>query len=235
MKSDDVLTFIYRFVISKEESKDFNIVLDRLTLQQMNKNEGPYPEWAGLDFNKCANCPLDVAEHPHCPVAVSLIDTVEYFKNCISFDEVDVYLKAPNRDYMTHISMQEGLSSMIGLLMATSGCPHMEMLKPMARFHLPFAEEDETMYRVITMYLMAQYFVNRRGGAPDWELKNLAGMYDNIRTVNKHFVQRLSKIKIKDASLNALIKLDCFAISVAFTIDQNLMEEYESLFGAFLD
>jgi hypothetical protein len=32
-------------------------------------------------------------------------------------------------------------------------------VKPMARFHLPLASEEETIYRATTMYLLAQYFL----------------------------------------------------------------------------
>ena len=34
-----------------------------------------------------------------------------------------------------------------GLIMATAGCPWTDRLRPMARFHLPFATEAETVYR----------------------------------------------------------------------------------------
>ena len=37
--------------------------------------------------------------------------------------------------------------------MALSGCPVLEQLKPMARFHLPFASVEETIYRAASMYL----------------------------------------------------------------------------------
>ncbi|NIR25577.1 MAG: hypothetical protein GWN77_01085, partial [Gammaproteobacteria bacterium] len=63
---------------------------------------------------------------------------------------------------------------------------------------------------------------------------NLVGLYDEVRKVNKHFVQRLTNIRVRDASLNALVKLDCFAMSVEFTVKQGLVEDYRQLFAPFL-
>jgi len=50
--------------------------------------------------------------------------------------------------------------------------PIFEKLKPMVRFHLPFASIEETKYRAISMYLLAQYFLYQQGSQPDWDLKN---------------------------------------------------------------
>ena len=57
--------------------------------------------------------------------------------------------------------------------MATSGCPHMDFFKPMARFHLPLANAEETVYRATSMYLLAQYFLQREGKEADMELEGL--------------------------------------------------------------
>jgi hypothetical protein len=124
---------------------------------------------------------------------------------------------------------------MVGLRMATSGCPAFERLKPMVRFHMPFATSEETAYRALSMYLFAQYIIYKRGGGnPDWDLKYLDSMYDRIREVNKYVVTRLQNIKVKDASLNALINLDCFAISVKFSINLEMIDEIEYLFAGYM-
>ena len=62
----------------------------------------------------------------------------------------------------------------------------------MVRFHLPFATREETMYRVVAMYLMAQYFRQRNGLEPDWEMADLVHMYEDVTVVNKSFVDRLN-------------------------------------------
>ena len=119
--------------------------------------------------------------------------------------------------------------------MVTSGCPIMEKLKPMVRYHLPFATLRETQYRVMSMYLLAQYFLYKRGMEPDWDLTNLVKIYDDIRIVNKNFSQRLAHIKVEDATLNALVKLDMFAQHISFSIDRNVLDEMECLFNAYFE
>jgi hypothetical protein len=91
----------------------------------------------------------------------------------------------------------------------------------------------ETQYRVMSMYLSAQYFLYRQSKTPDWELKNLIKIYDDIQIVNKAFSQRLSRIKMKDAILNALVKLDIFAKHISFSRDKNVLDEMECLFNAY--
>jgi hypothetical protein len=230
----DTLTFSYVFILGDGRKKEFNVRTDGSTMNQIVSGDGPAPDWTALTFHQCSNCPLDATAFPQCPAALSLVDVVDFFHDDISYDEADVFIEAPVRNYSRHISLQEGISSLVGLLMATSGCPHLEKLKPMARFHLPFADDYETTYRNLSMYLLAQYFISREGGSPDWELKGLVGLYDDIRTVNKHFVQRLTNIQVKDASLNALVKLDCFAMSIDFTVNQGMIDDYREMFGPFL-
>jgi hypothetical protein len=146
-----------------------------------------------------------------------------------------VRIATAERQYVKECSLQEGMSSLIGIYMVTSGCPVMAKLKPMVRYHLPFSTLDETRYRAISMYLLAQYFLARKGRAPDWALQRLVQFYEEVSTVNKHFFQRLTQIRVEDASLNALIRLDAFASTIAFTIDEHLLDELEQLFKAHFE
>ncbi len=143
-------------------------------------------------------------------------------------------VQTPQRTYMKHTSLQEALNSLIGIYMPTSGCPVLERLKPMVLFHLPFATLEETNFRMMSMYLFAQYFIFKEGGKPDWEFKNLITMYNDIRIINKNFCNKLTKIQIKDASINALITLDCFAFSVSYSIDTDKHKKLKQLFTAYL-
>jgi len=48
-----------------------------------------------LTFNQCANCPLDAADHPHCPAALQMASAVELLKSALaSFDTVGVTVYA---------------------------------------------------------------------------------------------------------------------------------------------
>jgi len=60
-------------------------------------------------------------------------------------------------------------------------------------------------------------------------------IYDDISQVNRAFARRLLSINPKDASLNALVSLDCFANVTAFSIVRDSLKEMEYLFQAYLD
>ena len=64
---------------------------------------------------------------------------------------------------------------------------------------------------------------------------NLIKIYDDIQIVNKYFFKRLSEIEIKDATLNAIVKLDMFAQHVSTSIDRNVLNEMESSFNAYFE
>jgi hypothetical protein len=102
----------------------------------------------------------------------------------------------------------------------------------MARFHLPLASEEETAYRVASMYLLAQHFVGEAGGAPEG-LEGLTRMYDAVHKVNVAVSKRLRAATKTDSSVNALVMLDLFAIGIPFGIDEAL-SKIRALFGGYL-
>jgi hypothetical protein len=116
--------------------------------------------------------------------------------------------------------------------MATSGCPVLDFLKPMARFHLPFANMEETMVRSISFYLLRQYFNKKKGIETDFDLGGLENNYAEIAMVNKGIVARISKlIENGDADQNAITLLDCFALMLGMEI-QSQLDGLEYLFEA---
>jgi len=233
--SDKTITFNYKFKFGSGLEKEFNVKLDKKTLNLMVTGQESYPQWTELTFFKCPNCSLDENQHSFCPIAINLVGLIDFSRDMISYKEVDLLIQSEERGYIKHTTLQQGISSLVGIYMVTSGCPIMEKLKPMVRHHLPFATLRETKYRMISMYLLAQYFLYRRGREPDWELKNLVKVYDDIQIVNKAFSQRLAHIKIEDATLNALIKLDMFAKYISVSINRDVLDEMECLFNAYFE
>ena len=230
---EKIVTYHYKFTLSNDIEIKFNIKLDNKTLNLIQTNKKSPPKWTNLNYFKCPNCSLDETKHKFCPIAINLIDIINCFKNYVSYKEVDVLIETKARKYMKHTTLQKGLSSLIGIYMVTSGCPIMEKLKPMVRYHLPFATTEETKYRVISMYLLAQYFLYKQGKKPDWELEKLVKIYTDIHIVNENLCKRIADIELEDSNINALVILNCFADSVTFSIDKNLLEEIESLFNAY--
>lgn len=231
----DSLKFAYTFQYAEGTQSRIELEVDPKTMNLIPEPQPSFPKWTELGFNQCPGCKLDPRLDPHCPVAVNLLIPVSVFKDSVSYDDADIIVEGPERTFFKHTSLQEAVSALVGLCMATSSCPAFQKLKPMVRFHLPFATPDETMYRVLSTYLLAQYIKTKRGGKPDWDLKELDEMYDKIRVVNKHMVQRLREVAVKDASLNALVNLDCFAISVKFSINLENIEDIANLFVAYTD
>jgi hypothetical protein len=224
----------YRFILEGGGEKSFELRFDPKTLLLQRESKEPPPEWTLLGNEKCPNCPLSEDEHPHCPAALSLVDVISEFKDGISFHEADISIMTEQREFRKRAPLQGGISGLIGVVMATSGCPILAMLRPMVATHLPFANVRETMYRAISMYLTAQYFVYKKGRKPDWDMKDLVKIYDAISTVNRQFAKRLRTIKIEDASLNALVSLDCFAAITVDSIMDSSLQEIEGLFHAYL-
>lgn len=211
----------YRFDVEGGARKEFVLLLDPETLAYQGDPAAARPDWTRLEFKQCPNCPLKPAESPHCPVAANMAPLVDSFKDSISYDPVDVEVQAPGRSYRKRTTMQAGVSALFGIVMASSGCPILDKLRPMLLTHLPFPSLRETQYRAMSTYLLRQFFVARKGGKPDWTLKGLARIYDEINKVNVAFAERLRAIHERDASVNAVSKLDCFASYAATAIERS--------------
>jgi len=103
----------------------------------------------------------------------------------------------------------------------------------MARYHLPLANDHETIYRAASMYLLAQYFLKKEGKPVDFELEGLKEIYHNIQLVNYTIAERLRVASKTDSVLNAIVELDMYAQTLSFVIEESL-EELHSLFAAYL-
>jgi hypothetical protein len=220
------LTFHYRFDFADGSNKEFEIRLHPATLALLPapaaEPEAP-PEWTKLDVCRCTNCPL-AGQVEYCPVAVSLSQVVESFKDSVSYEAALVTVTTRARLYQQATTLQRGLSSIIGIYNVTSGCPILDRLRPMVRFHLPLASSEETAYRAISTYLMTQYFAMRHGATPDWELRVLAQIYEAIEHVEKGLSDRLRHASNKDANVNAVILLSVFGYELRILLEEDLRQ-----------
>lgn len=192
------------------------------------------PPWTKLGFHQCSNCPLSTADTPHCPMAVSIVPLVVLFDKVRSYDDVTAQVESEERTVTKRTSVQRVLRSLMGLLTASSACPRIEFLKPMARYHLLFSSTEETIYRVVSSYLLAQYFLRQQGKPADAGLEGLKSRYRELQQVNAGMAARLGAIRVKgaDSSVNALVLLDLFAQSLPDSIDAQL-EELQPAFSGF--
>jgi len=201
----------YRFLFFDGRTVEQDVILDGDTGRQVSGPVRSHRVWAQLEYKKCKLCPLKKEEHPECPVAKNLAVVGDTFKSKKSFERVVVYVETPERTYRKEVQLQEGLSSLIGLIMATSDCPMMEFLRPMARFHLPFSSLKETAIRSVSFYLLKQYFIAKNGGKPDYDLADLQKRYTAIEGVNLAMADRIRSMSDADAEANSIVILDTFA------------------------
>ncbi|MCF7923318.1 MAG: hypothetical protein K9M55_11510 [Candidatus Marinimicrobia bacterium] len=234
-ESSSQISLKYTFKMADARSLDFEILLssDRLAYQTILGDEKP--AWTELGFHMCEGCKLADTGTSHCPVAINLQDIVTTFKSDFSYDVIDLSIVTAERTYSKEkVSMQSGLSSILGIIMVTSGCPSLDYLRPMVGTHLPFASIDESIYRAMSMYLLAQFTRAKNGLEPDWTLQGLSKIYAEIDSINISMVKRLQAATEEDASLNAVVILDSFAKLVPMSIDGSF-GGMEDLFWPYLE
>ncbi len=224
------ITYLFRF--KNGEIREIPLLLDENTLALVSEIKNAPPFWTELTFHQCSVCPLEPEVHTLCPIALNLSEIVDTFRDYYSYDTVTVEVNDGQRRYLKETSLQNGLGPLMGIIMASSGCPVMDPLRPLVRFHLPFASMEETEFRIVSMYLIAQYFRNKKGEKPDWTLDGLQEIYNKVGEVNKSFAERLRAATTKDASVNAIIILDCFAKAVPFAVKTTL-RDYEKFFESY--
>jgi hypothetical protein len=233
LKNMETKVVQYCFQMQDGSREDFRLELNASTLELEGNIPDPLPQWTKLDFHQCPNCPLDVSTHPHCPLAANIVGIVQRFEGLISHDKIRVDVTTEERRITQHTTAQIGISSIMGLVIATCGCPRTAFFKPMAWFHLPMASEEETIFRATSMYLLAQYYLKKEGRPADFEFEGLSEIYHNIQIVNIAVSKRLREATITDSSLNAIVILDSYAQTLPLVIEESL-EEIRPLFSTFL-
>jgi hypothetical protein len=182
-----------------------------------------------LKFKQCANCPLNAADHPHCPAALQMASAIEPLKALVSFDTVGVTVTQAERTIYAETTAQQAMSSVLGLIMATAGCPWTDRFRPMARFHLPFASEVETVYRSVSMFLLARELA---GTGPQGGFAALESLYENLHVVNRDMSRRLGAATRTDPAQNAMALLDAYTTLLPAALESSL-EELKPLFDAW--
>ncbi|MGH8453502.1 MAG: DUF6901 family protein [Nevskiales bacterium] len=208
------MQIVYRFVLKDGTQHRFSVDLDRGP-----PAAGAAPEWTRLGFHQCANCPLQPEQSPRCPPAVDLAPVIAAFAPIISHDQARVEVETPERTISKDCQVQQALSSLVALIMATSACPILGQLRGLARTHLPLATLEETLYRSVSAYVMGQLLVHQEGGQPDWNLDGLKTLYAELETLNVHFKKRVNAAAKQDAAINAVAALGVLSMGVGFSID----------------
>ena len=231
----NLLIYTYKFKFKDKSDKTFQVVIDPDTLTVIRKNEDTYPEWASLKNFKCGLCQMETNSDGYCPIATNLIEIIKFFSDIRSYEEVELEVTTPERTYSKITTVQVGVGGILGILMPASGCPTFGKLKPLLRFHLPFASLQETEFRVYSMYLLAQYLRMKKGQSADWDMKGLKKVYEDIQKLNVNIAQKIADLEAQDASINAVVVLNNFADTITFSLDEGDLSNIESLFKDYFD
>lgn len=227
----DPLRLRYRFELPNGTQQILELLFDPKDFRLVNLMPAEPPFWTELKFNQCTNCPLSASEHSHCPAAVHMAPAIDSLKALVSFDTVGVTVEQEERTVHVETSAQQALSSVLGLIMATAGCPWTDRLRPMARFHLPFASETETVYRSVCMFLLARELVG--AGEDQGEgFEPLERLYENLHTVNRDMSRRLGAATRTDPARNAIALLDSYTTLLPLALE-SLLAELKPLFDAW--
>lgn len=230
---ENIRTFVYRFEFPDRGPEEFTIHLDRNSAEILPPEIPSLPPWTELSFLTCPHCPLDTETVSHCPLAVSIAGIINKFDALASYQETAITVISENRTYSCETSVQSALSALLGLVIATSGCPHTAFLRPMAHFHLPVATGEETIYRVAGTYLIGQFFRKTEGKPAQLDLSGLQCLYENVEKVNSCTADRIRTVATKDAPVNAIIVLDSLAKSMSMAIEKEL-NDIRPLWSAYL-
>ncbi|WP_454255783.1 DUF6901 family protein [Pseudomonas sp. Marseille-Q8238] len=211
----------YRITLDDEHQFSYKIELDR---QYDPQSAEATPKWTRLTYNQCSNCPLSKDAFSHCPAAVDLHRVIEDFNGLPAIKRAQVAVRTPEREYSKQVSLEEGLRSLLGVIMATSACPLLGRLKPMANNHLPFASSQEFILRTISLYLARQYFNFREGRRPDWELRGLVRQFQQLQLVNQAFWQRIHDTCEGDSNLKAFLTFFSMSSSMTVSLETQLQK-----------
>ena len=220
----------YCFDLPDGSQRSLDFTFDAADFRLNNPPPAAPPFWTELKFNQCANCPLDSAEHPHCPAALQMASAIEPLNALVSFDTVGVTVTQAERAIYALTTAQQAMSSVLGLIMATAGCPWTARFRPMARFHLPFATEIETVYRSVSMFLLAREMAGDVDGRGFVALETL---YRNLHVVNRDMSRRLGAATRADPARNAMALLDAYTTLLPAALESSLAE-LKPLFDAWV-
>ena len=215
----EAIQYSYVFEFEDGDTRQYDISVDAATCKLNNPAPEVLPSWTHLQHHQCPNCPLS-SDEKYCPAAVNIATVVDNCAEIISHKTVHIQVTTPNRTVSAKTTVQRALSSLLGLLMATSDCPHTQFFKPMAYFHLPMASQEETIFRAISTYFLAKYFKGEKSEV--FDLNALCDIYTDMQVVNECLVKRLQSCTAGDATKNAVVLLHLLSCVLPLSLEESL-------------
>ena len=211
---------VITYQLQREDGSEcrFEVDIERPDRREELSQE-EHPEWTRLGNNQCPNCPFSTERYRYCPAALEIAAIAAQFADTTSIERTDVWVHTDERSYFKNTDMQSVLKSLFGLIMASSPCPILSRLKPLAHFHLPFASLQETIHRLVGTYFIKQYLQHNAGEKADWGLCGIEQLYRELKVVNLHLMKRIRLAFKEDASINAIQTFISIASIVEMGVD----------------
>lgn len=208
----------YLFDFDDEAPLHYRIDIDRSQTQAQDEPA----DWTALECNQCTNCPLTRQQSPCCPAARDLQPIVADFCGRTSMEKAKVHVTTPEREYEKVAGLEEGVRALMGVVMASSACPVLRQLKPLAHHHLPFASAEEFMQRSVSSYLLEQLFKHRDGLHADWSLTGLVARHEQLQLVNQALWHRIYNACSGEPNHKALLSFFSLTSKITGSLDQQL-------------
>lgn len=233
MKNEHI---VYKYLIrfNNGKQKVFEFKLNKKTLNLEAEPESNLPDWVERKKFGCTEQGCKLASDDKCPIAIVVNRLMNNFRGIYSTEEVYIEFTSIERKSIKTTSIQTAVGSISGILMAASGCPILGKLKPLLRFHLPFASLEETEYRIFSMFILGQFLAVRKGLITKIDLAELKKLYESIQNINRVAAKKIQEVESADATINGLVILDMFALNVTFNLETDDFSELENLFKNWL-
>lgn len=218
----------YHFFYNTPEHFQYGLTMDADTWRIRDPQDRPEPPaWTELNHHRCAHCTLD--DRPNCPLALQLNDFLHRFPKTDPGLKTVVRVVTNARIYEKRLSLDEGIRSLLGLIFASSDCPHLQFFKPMARFHLPFSTHEENLFRVFATFALYNVLSDKTGLI--FKISDLKTIYNNLQTINHAMCERLQSIGDESSAEKAVLLLDALSKSMIESIESSF-EEFKTYFTA---
>lgn len=228
------MKYQYRFDFDDGARVEYEVRINENSLLLETPPVAQPPEWTALGFRQCPNCTLREPGTQRCPIAENLVPVMDAWGDVASYAPLTLTVQGEIREVRARTTAQGALSSLLGVIMGASACPHMTFFRPMAYFHLPLATPDETLVRATSNFFLMQYFTGRQAGGQRPDLAPLAEIYRQVRIVNECLCDRLRALGQGDASTNALVKLHLLSCALPMSLEESLAR-IERLFLPVID
>lgn len=226
---DNAFNYLYQIDFENGEHYQKLIEVSRedghlLTEEMIPKN---LEEYGLLEFCKCEHCPYSSEEFKYCPVFRNIANLVNDFKEHNPSETVRACVVINGKTTTIEDELQVALTSLMGLLMASSECEYFDFLRPMVKTHQPFSSHEETLIRVISLYFLDRFLC---GHTSDWKIEDLKKEYHHLEKVNAGILQRIKLIRGQtNVEKEAVVVLDSFIKNFSWEYELNL-DDVKELF-----